>query len=275
MLDKYYRRIQVYFFFKQTDAGVEKAIQEALKDKSIKHTPASQPATSISKNGLGCILFFIGHLEEFTAERKDIQNIRGYHKNGVFEEICHLVEHKGDSSPNQKSFLELGELYVKALGRRKFENLAKPIWLRLFTDRNHYEVYHMMMYAYPIDWINRFYKYFRTNPVTYEKRYMTWKENTSFKIALARYVADYLRHIVVLYVAQKIPKNILSDEHKRKLGFLISASYKDIEHRKNLIKNDSIITYEILNSMNEKVFKTSDTYFPFILEIWKKANLIE
>ena len=56
-------------------------------------SPKSNPAYTMSRKGLGCIMFFVGHLKKWTenGKRKDIENVEAYHKNGIFEELCHLV----------------------------------------------------------------------------------------------------------------------------------------------------------------------------------------
>lgn len=167
-LDSYYKRIQVCFFYEQTDPDVEKALRQFLESSDLTRNPASSPAFARSRKGLGCIMIFLKHLMDFTKERKDVANVRTYHKNGIFEELCHLVEHRGDSGVHRESYWTLWNLYRRA-------NLLKSgneIISQLDTDRNHYEVYLMMLKAYPKEWIERYWRYFKEDtPATYEKKY--------------------------------------------------------------------------------------------------------
>ena len=140
-LNNNYKSISLCLFYKQSDHGIEKTLQKALHDTTIKHESSSTPGYAVSSKGYGCICFFKFHLEQVSDKRNDISDIRSYYKNGVFEEICHLVQHNGDSSAYETSYLEFGELYVKALGKTQFEIYALNIWKRLYQDRNHYEVY--------------------------------------------------------------------------------------------------------------------------------------
>lgn len=155
-LDSYYKRIQVFIFYERTERDVEKSIKDFLKDQEASIHSRSIPALAISRGGLGCIPIFLKHLRDFAKNRKDIQDVRAYQKNGLFEELCHLVEQKGDSGVHPEGYWTLWNLYRRS---RSLE-LWNEIIARLDTDRNHYEVYLMMMRAYPKDWIERYWKYY-------------------------------------------------------------------------------------------------------------------
>lgn len=57
-------------------------------------------------------MVFLKHLKELTQKRKDIEDSEKYHKNGIFEELCHLVEQKGDSSIHPRSYETLWRFYA-------------------------------------------------------------------------------------------------------------------------------------------------------------------
>jgi len=273
-LNNNYVSISLCIFYKQSDHSIERTVQKALNDSTIKHTPNSTPGYAISRKEYGCICIFIFYLEQISSKRKDISDIRSYYKNGVFEEICHLVQHNGDSSANEISYLEFGSLYVEALGKTQFERYVLDMWKNLYQDRNHYEVYYMMMQKYPKEWLIRYSNYFFTSPNIYEKRYESWKRAVSLKLSLAMYISNYLRHIVIFYVVKQIPSSIISDEIiKIRFNKLLLSAQRDIERRRKIIRRDSPVAYEILKSMDENVFKTSEVYFSFLIDLWQKANL--
>lgn len=270
-LESYYKCIQVYFFHKETDPNVEESIRESLKDPEVAR-PGPSPASTVSKNGFGCITFFLKNLMDSTKKRKNVQNVEAYHKNGVFEELCHLVEQKGDSSVHPKSYGVLWNLY-RSSGKLEFGN---EIIARLDTDRNHYEVYLMMIRAYPKDWIERYRRYYMSIiPGKYEQNYENWKKSVPIEIAYARLITDTLRSINVLYVAEKVPKEKLLDKHKELLETLIKTGKLDIENKKSLIERDmGSGALSLIDSLNESIFKTSDVFFAVILDLWKSLRLV-
>ena len=68
-LNKYYRRIQVYFFYDRKDTRVRQTVKEFLRLPTISTFEGSKPSTALSKDGLGCILFFTNHMKEYTRAR--------------------------------------------------------------------------------------------------------------------------------------------------------------------------------------------------------------
>ena len=271
-LASYYKRIQVCFFYKQTDPNVEKSLKEFLEEPKATHHPTPSPASTTSINGFGCILFFLKHLRDFTKERKDIQNVEAYHKNGVFEELCHLVEQKGDSSIHPESYWMLLELYR----RTNKLKLGNEILARLDTDRNHYEVYLMMIEAYPKEWVERYWRYFmKESPAMYEQRYEQWKQSVPVDIVYARLITDTLRMINALYVAKKVPREKLLNKHKKLLDILIKTGKLDIKKKKSLIERDmGSGALALIDSLDEGIFKTSDIFFSIVLDLWKSLHLV-
>ena len=266
-LDSYYKRIQVYFFYEKTDLNIEKSIREILKDPKYPWRPTSSPASTTSRNGFGCIVFFLKHLRDFTKKRNDIQDVEAYHKNGVFEELCHLVEQKGDSGIHPESYWRLWNLYR---GANKLK-LGNEILERLDTDRNHYEVYLMMIKAYPKEWVNRYWKYFMPETPDYEQM----KQNIPIEIVYARLITDTLRSINVLHVTEKVPKEKLLDKHKELLETLIKTGKLDIEKKKNLIERDmGSGALSLIDSLDESILKTSDIFFSTVLDLWKLLHLV-
>ena len=271
-LDSYYKRIQVYLFYAKTDPDVEKSVREFLKDPEYSCSPKPIPAFTTSEKGFGCICFFLEHLREFTKKRKDIENVEAYQKNGIFEELCHLVEQKGDSGVHPKSYWILWNHYRNA-NKLEFGN---EIIARLDTDRNHYTVYLMMLKAYPREWIERYWRYYmEETPESYEQRYQQWKNDIPVDIVYARLVTDTLRMTNVLCVAEKVPKDKLSRKQKKRLGILIKSGKRDIESKKGLIEKDmGSGALTLIDSLDESIFKTSDIFFLVVLDLWKSLHLV-
>jgi hypothetical protein len=203
LLNENYKNIQVYFFYEATDRNVENSLRNTLNDLLITHSTKPNPAFTQSRKNIGCVIVFVKHLKDFTQKREDIKDIEKYHKNGIFEELCHLAEQKGDSSVHPKSYWALWGLYTN----RNLQQHGNEIIAQLDTDRNHYEVYLMMIKAYPDDWIERYWRYFmEVTPETYEQNYERWKLNTPIGIVHTRLITNTLRSINVLYVAEKVQK---------------------------------------------------------------------
>ena len=271
-LDSCYERIQVFFFYAQTDPDIDKTLREFLKDPDLTRPSRPTPASTVSRKGLGCIVFFLKHFKEITEKRSDIQNLEAYHKNGVFEELCHLVEQKGDSSVHPETYWMLWNFYRRT-NRLEFGN---EILARLDTDRNHYEVYLMMIRAYLKEWVERYWRYFMAKtPDIYEQDYEQWKQKVPIDIVYARLITDTLRMINVLYVAKKVPKEKLSDEQKKLLDILIETGKLDIEKKRSLIEKDmGSGALSLVDSLDESMFKTSDIFFSVILDLWKSLRLV-
>jgi len=271
-LDSYYDHIQIFFFYKQSDSNVEKSLREFLKDPNLTRPSGHTPASTVSRKRLGCIVFFLKHLRDLTKKRSDIQDIEAYHKNGVFEELCHLVEQKGDSSIHSESYWMLWHHY-RRINKLEFGN---EIISQLDTDRNHYEVYLMMIKAYPKEWIERYWRYYMVGtPEKYEQDYEQWKQSIPIKIVYARLITDTLREISVLHVAKRFPKKKLPNEHKKLLDFLVETGKERIKKKKSLIERDmGSGALSLIDSLDESIFKTSDIFFSIVLDLWKSLHLI-
>lgn len=271
-LNENYKLIQVFFFYEATDLSVENSLRSILNDVTISHSKTPIPAFAQSRKSIGCIMVFLKHLKEFTQKRKDIEDNEKYHKNGIFEELCHLVEQKGDSSINPRSYGTLWRFY----GSRNLLQLGNEIIARLDTDRNHYEVYLMMIKAYPEEWVERYWKYFMgKNPDVYRREYEQWKQNTPTDIVYARLITDTLRTINVLYVAGKVPREKLLKKHRKLLDILIKTGKLDLENKKGLIEKDmGSGALNLIDALDESMFKTSDVFFSIVLDLWKSLHLI-
>lgn len=270
-LDKSYKLIQIYFFYDAKDPNVESILQRTLNDSNVTFVPKPNPALAQSRKNIGCILVFIKHLEEFTKKRKDIEDVEEYQKNGLFEELCHLVEHKGDSSICPKSYWKLWAFYRK----RNLLGYGNEIIARLDTDRNHYEVYLMMLKAYPDMWIERYSNYYLLTTDQFRKQYEQQKRNTPIEIVYARLVTDFLRSLNVFYVAEKARKESISEKNRKILEALIETGKRDIQGKRDLIEKDmGEVALTLADSMDEKVFQTPEIFFGVILDLWKNLKLI-
>ena len=134
----------------------------------------------------------------------------------------------------------------------------------------------MMIKAYPKEWIRRYWRYFmEETPNAYEQRYQQWKKNIPSDIVYARLITDTLRMINVLYIAKKFPKEKLSNKEKKLLDSLIRTGKLDIEKKKSLIeRNMGSGALSLIDSLDERIFKTSDIFFSIVLDLWKSLHLV-
>jgi len=273
-LDSYYKRIQVYFFYNTTDPDVEKSVRDFMRNPKYVYSPKPSPALSTSEKGLGCICFFLEQLRDFTKKRIDMQDVKAYHKNGVFEELCHLVEQKGDSGVHPESYWILWNLYSRDVNKLEYGN---EIIENLDTNRNHYEVYLMIIKAYPREWVERCGRFFiDKTPAMYEQEYKQWKEqNIPIEIVYARLITDTLRAIDVSYVAKKVPKEKLLTKHKKSLDTLTETAKAHIKKKKALIERDmGSGALALIDSLDESIFKTPVVFFSVVLDLWKSLRLV-
>jgi hypothetical protein len=272
LLDENYESVQIYFFFESRDKNVEDRLRLILNDPTINYSPNPCPAITLSRKKVGCILVFVRHLEEFTQQRSDIADPTTYQKNGVFEELCHLAEQKGDSSIHPKSYWELWTVYRK----RGLGLCGNEILGRLDTDRNHFEVFSMMLKAYPNDWVERQYKYFTVPTLDqYRQQFEEMKKNTPIDIVYARLITDFLRSINVLYVAQKAKIEDISEKNRKLLDFLIETGTEDVKEKRKLIETEmGQLAFSLIDALDETIFKTPEIFFQVILDLWKNLKLI-
>jgi len=215
-------------------------------------------------------MFFLKHLNEYTRQRNDIRDIEGYHKNGVFEELCHLVEHKGDSSVQPRSYWTLWTLYTAAGMQREGCRIIE----KLSSYRNHYEVYSMMIGRYPGAWLERYCRFWKES-IAYEREYEQWKEELRIDIALGRLVTDYLGTLSMLYVMDKVDAKRLTDEQKELLHGMLRRGSVDIGLKRRLIAQDmGSGVLAALASFGESRFASRDAFFYSILERWRRLRLV-
>jgi len=269
-LNETYKLIQVYFFYESSDPNVESTLKTTLNDSNVSHSAKSTPAFAQSRKNVGCIMVFLKQLNEITEKRDDIKDIARYHMNGIFEELCHLVEQKGDSSIHPSSYWELWKRYSnKGLNQHGNEIIA-----RLDTDRNHYEVYSMMIKAHVDDWVERCSRYFEES-FDYEKVYEEWKKSIPINVIYARLITDYLRLVNVLYVVEKVRREKISESSLKTLEKMREKGRLVLESRKNLVRKDmGASALNVIESLDESMFKTSDIFFSVILDLWKSLAVI-
>lgn len=215
-------------------------------------------------------------MNEYLEKRDDIDDITSYHKNGVFEELCHLVEQKGDSSILPDSADEIFQLYYKSLGRRRID-VGFEIITSLDSNRNHYEVYLMMMKAYPKSWFDRFTRFYEgeSDPIIYKGKYEGWKESFPKEISLARLFSDYLKNLSFMFVIKEFPRDLLSTEEGKKLDNAISLGNMNLESKKELLITDLPESESSIDSINRHTFETPEVFFSFILDFLKTNNLFD
>lgn len=272
-LDSYYKRIQIGFSYKKGEPITLKFLRDFFKDSGLPSAIANSKAFGTSKNGIGYVGFFTRDLQDHIKKwKKHVQN-EVYYKNVAFHELCHLVEQKGSYGvhPYPECWITLLSLY-EGINRRE---LGEEILLKLYKVRGHYEVYLMEIGAYPREWIEIYWNYFVTTPDAYRKKYEQWKQSIPNEIVYARLITDTLRSINVLYVAEKVPKEKLSDKHKELLETLIKTGKLNIEKKKGLIEKDmGSSAWSLISSLDESMFKTDDIFFSFLLDLWKSLRLV-
>jgi len=265
-LDSYYRHIQIFLFYEHSDKNVAESIRTFFDNPTMDVPSCPVPAFAVSEKGLGCIVFFLKHFKEFTEKRDDIVNVKAYHKNGIFEELCHLVEQKGDSSIHSESYWKLWNSYRSA---NKL-SVGNEIIANLDTNRNHYEVYLMIIKTYPNQWIERCWKFFICKSPDYNKMKAFPKE-----IVQARIVVDGLKDIGFQYVINHVPRDRLSDKHKKLLHTLIETTKKKIDEQKKIMETElGLGAFTLIDSLPEDVFKTSKIFFSVVLDLWKSLRLV-
>lgn len=272
-LDSYYKCIQVGFFYEKNDPNALKSLREFFKDPNLTRSLiSSQRAFAFSKNGFGYIGFFLKYLKEYIEERKYIQNIEGYKKNAVFEELCHLVEQRGGYSVYPESWLTLLNLYERTNRLKRGEKILDE----LYRDRGHYEVYLMVIKAYPKEWVERCWRYFmKETPAMYAQNYEQWKQSIPIDIVYAKLITDTLRAINVLCVAKRVSKEKLSDKQKKLLDILIRTAKAHVKKRKGLIERDmGSSALSLIDSLDESIFKTDDVFFSVVQDRWKSLHLV-
>jgi len=274
-LNEIYRHIQVFFFNDRKEQNIGGSVKDFLNLTTIPNYRDSHPATTTSRDKLGCILFFIQHMNEYTSKRNDINDIRSYHKNGIFEELCHLVEQKGDSTDLPESADELFRLYYKLLGDIWIDK-GFEIIQNLDQNRNHYEVYLMMMKAYPKSWFERFKRFYEgeRDPIKYKENYIEWKKIYTKEIAIANLISDYIKNLTFMFVIKKFPRKILSYEEEKILDNTISMGRMNLKSKKELLLNDIPLVEPDIKSIDESIFETPEIFFKFILGFWKCYKLV-
>jgi hypothetical protein len=261
-IDKYYKIIQIYFFYEVKDPHVLSSMQQILKDPKITDIPKAKPALAISRKNIGCVLIFVKHLEETTQKRTDIENVEDYQKFGLFEELCHLVEQKGDSSVFPRSNWVLWNLYLK----KNLLGYGNQIIEQLDADRNHYEVFSMMLKAYPDMWVTRYCKYYSSTIEQFRQQYEQQKKDTPIEVVYARLITDFLRNLNFLHVAKKAEKEKISEKQRKLLATLTETGETDVQDKKKLIERDMGPTaLSVIDCIDEPVFKTPEIFFPLSL----------
>jgi hypothetical protein len=270
-LDRHYKAIQICFFYEAKDPNVVSSLHQILKDPEIGGIPSTDSALTLSRKNIGCILIFVKRLYEITQTRTHIENVEEYHKLVLFEELCHLVEQKGDSRNRLQSFRELRSLYLK----NNLLGCGTEIMKNLDSDRNHYEVFSMMLKAYPDLWVSVWWKYYSCTQEQFRQHYEQWKKDTSNNVACARLIEAFLMNLSFLYVAKKAEEEKLSEKNRKLLTILIDAGKTDVQSKRELIEKDMGTTaLNLIDGINEQAFQTPDIFFSRILNLWNNLKIV-
>lgn len=251
ILNKYYERVKVLFYYKTTPP---------------KHPI---PADAESQNKIGTISIYTKHYQEMLQKTADIQDKEAYQRSGLFEEFCHLVEHKGDSRLNLKAF-ELLSLYDHSL-----QSFGYQIICKLDTDRNHYEVFNMMLKAYPNDWVMR-YSYHYPTPEQYKQQYTFMKMIKPAQMVHMLLVTEYLKMLNISFVTEKAKNMDLSTENKTLLATLLEATKRNLDGKRDLIQNEmgktALGSIDLL--INEDAFQNPEIFFLIVTDLWRNLKFI-
>jgi|GEM_PF-4512099 len=258
-LDFFYKKIYLKFFYDNSE------LEYDGNDVA--------PASTSSSEKIGTITFFTKYFNTFLEQRSDIVDKNSYIKNGIFEEFCHLVEHKGDGDLVPVEWAELLKKYEQ--NNQWF--FGNKIMRQLLEDRNHYTVFSMMLHAYPNDWVKRYSKYFSTeSPEQYEKKYYQNKNDVPLNIVYSILVTDYLRSMSALYIIEEaLFKENVSSENQKLLINVRSEGIKIVDKQKYLIKIEiGQTTSDLLDHyVDESIFKTRYVFFKVIFTLWTKLGL--
>ena len=88
-------------------------------------------------------------------------------------------------------------------------------------------------------------------------------------------MTDFLRNRNFLYVAEKTKNLPLSKRNKDLLLSLLNSGKEDVECKLNLIENDmGMGALSLIDSLDERVFKSPNIFFGIVLDLWKNLRLI-
>jgi len=270
-LERYYKKIVVYIF----KTGKEKQqlkVQSDYFNRKINTLGAPSPAHATSEMNKGLIIINTDKVIEVSDKRIDIKPIENLHKLMMFEEICHLIEQKGNTltfpSSAEKLFVKYSN-YLKALG--KSPDIGLEIIKKLRSNRNHYEVYKMMIKYYPTLFFERFSTVFWEEG-NYNKKYYTWKENLNKNIALARLLSDnFLRKILFIVIGDYEKYGI---EHN-KISLTLDKCKNALEELNQILDSEKPELLEQLENIDELIFETHESFFDYVYYLWEKNGLLE
>ena len=266
-LDHLYRLIQVYFFYENTDQNAADSLRSVLNDPTITYSTKPTPAFCQSRKNIGCIMVFVKHLNESAQEREDKDRFNQGH---FFEELYHLVQLKGDSSIHPSSYWILWDIYT----RKGLQQYGNKIIEKLDSTRQHYEFYPIMIKSYAEDWVDRCWKYF-DEYIDYWRVYEDEKRRYPIDVVYASLIRNYLNILSVLYVTEKVPRQHISDEHKKRLEEMRRKGKSALELTKSLIQRDmGSDALHMVESLDENIFKTSEIFFSVVLDLWKSLHLV-
>jgi hypothetical protein len=165
----------------------------------------------------------------------------------------------------------LWNLYLK----KNLLGYGNQIIEQLDADRNHYEVFSMMLKAYPDMWVTRYCKYYSSTIEQFRQQYEQQKKDTPIEVVYARLITDFLRNLNFLYVAKKAEKEKVSEKNRKLLVNLIETGKTDVQSKRKLIESNMGLTaLSLIDCIDEPVFKTPEIFFSVVLDLWKNLKLI-
>jgi len=219
----------------------------------------------------GLIIVNTDEVHKSSNKRRDIKNIKGYHKLMMFEEICHLVEQKGDVNifPNiiNVFFREYSD-YLKTLG--KSPDVGLEIIRKLNGHRNHYEVYRMMAEGYPELFYTRWSKVF-WNEGGYRNNYLLWKTRMNQKIALARLASDYIYRKILYTIICDYSSYGIQDNRVEETIIKCKRALTELD---DILVDEKPELLTKLSKIDESVYHSRESFFTFVLSLWKDCDLL-
>ena len=270
-LYKDYKNIEVYIFKTANEDEQIKVMKTFFGRKFTGFTRKDSATLVTSERNKGLFIINTEYVKKSSNKRRDYEKIRDYHKLMMFEELCHLVEQKGDSPMFSSSANQLCTKYVDYLKTIDLEpDLGYEIIKNLSGHRKHYEVYRMMVQSYPELFFKRWSIVF-WDEGDYIQKYNGWKKNLNQKIALARLVSDYiLRKILLLIIGSHDSYGI---ERKRVESTLEKCENALVELHTILETEEPELIGQLRN-IDESVYVSPNNFWDYILFLWEKNNLM-
>jgi hypothetical protein len=266
-----YKTIVVYMF-KTGSEDEQIKVMKNFFGRNYRGFDRKDSATHVtSERKKGLFIINTENVKKHSDKRSDYEKIRDYHKLMMFEELCHLVEQKGDSLMFPSSANQLFTKYTDYLKTVGLEpDLDFEIIKNLRGHRNHYEVYRMMAQSYPELFFKRWSTVF-WDEGEYIQKFNGWKKSLNQNIALARLISDYTYRKILLIIlgshdSYGIERNVVEST--------LEKCEKALDELHTILETEKPELIVHLRNIDESVYLTPKNFWDYILFLWEKNKLI-